>query len=124
VPENKKVINLDFLSNLADGNTDFILKMLEIYLKQTPENILDLDRYSMEKNYPELVTIAHKMRSSVPYVGLHEAEKLLEKIEYEAKQNINVENFPSMVERIIKLCEDSLVQVKEQLYLLSEKSPK
>ncbi len=119
-----KVINLDFLTNLADGNTDFVIKMLEIYLKQTPENLVELEHQLSQKNYSGLVSIAHKMRSSVPYVGLTEAEKLLEKIEYEAKQNINVEEFPALVNRIIKLCEDSLVQVKEQLYLLGEKSIK
>ncbi|MBL0049962.1 MAG: response regulator [Bacteroidetes bacterium] len=119
-----KVINLDFLTNLADGNTDFVIKMLEIYLKQTPENLVELEHQLSLKNYTGLVSIAHKMRSSVPYVGLTEAEKLLEKIEYEAKQNINVEDFPQLVNRIIKLCEDSLVQVKEQLYLLGEKSIK
>ena len=123
-PENNKVIDLNFLTKLADGNTEFVKKMLEIYLKQTPENLFALEQSLVTQNYDELRSVAHKMRSSVPYVGLYEAEKLLEKIEYEAKQKINVENFESIVREITKLCEDSLVQVKEQLYLLSEKSIK
>ena len=58
-------------------NIDFIKKMLEIYLKQTPENLSTINQAMSTKQYSEIAAVAHKMRSSVPYVGLKEAEKLL-----------------------------------------------
>lgn len=115
-----KIIDLSFLTNLADGNSDFIKKMLEIYLKQTPENLHSLELSLENQNYRELAATAHKMRSSVPYVGLHEAEKMLEKLEYEAKQKINTEKFTDTVAELIKICETSLIQVKEELSLLNQ----
>ena len=115
-----KIINLSFLNNLADGNTDFVKKMLEIYLKQTPENLVALEKHFLNQNYVELGAIAHKMRSSVPYVGLTEVEKLLEKMEYEARLKINLDKFPEAISSIVHLCELSLVQVKEELYLLNQ----
>jgi len=124
INDNPNLIDLKLLIQLADGNQEFIVKMLEIYYKQTPENLDALDQHLKDKNYKELAAIAHKMRSSVPYVGLHIAENLLEKLEYAAKQNIQIDEFPERVKTIRKLCEDSLIQVKEQLYLLSEKSHK
>ncbi len=115
-----KIINLSFLTNLADGNTDFIKKMLEIYVKQTPENLIVLENSVVNQKYDELAAIAHKMRSSLPYVGLHEAEKMLEKIEFEAKQKINTDKFPDTIAGLVRICELSLIQVKEELYLLNQ----
>jgi PAS domain S-box-containing protein len=120
VASENKIIDLSFLNNLADGNIDFVKKMLEIYVKQTPENLAGLELTLLDKDYSELAAIAHKMRSSVPYVGLKEVELMLENLEYEAKQGINSENFATVVSHINKLCELSLIQVKEELYLLNQ----
>ncbi len=119
-----KIIDLSFLHNLADGNMDFVKKMLEIYLKQTPENLQILQHSLYMMDYTSLGAIAHKMRSSVPYVGLNEAEKMLEKIEYDCKQKINLDKFAEQVKHIVEMCELSLIQVKEEVYLLNQLAEK
>ena len=110
-----KLTDLTFLNELADGNKEFIKKMLEIYVKQTPENIGSLETFAADNNYDGISSVAHKMRSSVPYVGLAEVEKLLEKLEFEAKQRINVNNYAHLVSEIKRMCEISITEVNEHL---------
>ena len=110
-----KLTDLTFLNELADGNKEFIKKMLEIYVKQTPENIGSLETFAADNNYDGISSVAHKMRSSVPYVGLGEVEKLLEKLEFEAKQRINVNNYAHLVSEIKRMCEISITEVNEHL---------
>jgi CheY-like chemotaxis protein len=108
-------INLSLLTNLADGNFDFIIKMLEIYLKQTPENLASLNQGIRTKQYSEIASVAHKMRSSVPYVGLTEAEKLLESIEYEAREKIELKKLPAKIKVLCDICNESLHAVQQEL---------
>lgn len=66
----KNVINLDYLISLSKGNTLFVEEMIEIFLTENPEEIRLLESGINYKNYALIKAAAHKMKSTIPFVGL------------------------------------------------------
>lgn len=74
------IINLDYLIELSKGNTKFVEEMIEIFLTENPEEIRQLEEGINTKNYELIKASAHKMKSTIPFVGLDAiiGENLLE----------------------------------------------
>lgn len=64
------IINLDYLTELSNGNTKFVEEMIGIFLTENPEEIRSLEDGINDKNYSLIKSSAHKMKSTIPFVGL------------------------------------------------------
>ena len=73
---NEKVTNLDYLVELSKGNKTFVEEMVTIFLTENPEELRMLETAIQEKDYARMKASAHKMKSTIPFVGL---DRLLEK---------------------------------------------
>lgn len=67
---NFKVCNLDYLFELAKGDDGFVREMIGVFLNENPVEIQLLEKYVSVKNYPGIKQQTHKLRSSIPYMGL------------------------------------------------------
>lgn len=65
-----KVTNLDYLTELSKGNAKFVEEMIEIFLVESPLEINLLEKGVNEKNFELIRSSAHKMRSTIPFVGI------------------------------------------------------
>jgi HPt (histidine-containing phosphotransfer) domain-containing protein len=70
-----KVTNLDYLKDLSKGNPTFVDEMIEIFLTESPEEIRLLEKGILERNFELIKSSAHKMRSTIPFLGL---DKIIE----------------------------------------------
>lgn len=70
-----KVTNLDYLIDLSKGNTEFVAEMIEIFLSEGPKEITWLEKAVNERDFEQVKSCAHKMRSSIPFIGL---DKIIE----------------------------------------------
>jgi HPt (histidine-containing phosphotransfer) domain-containing protein len=68
--ENLKVCNLDYLYELAKGDMGFVQEMIDVFITDTPAEVESLGDRIKDRNYAEIRQIAHKLRSTIPYVGL------------------------------------------------------
>jgi len=64
-----------------------LLEYIELYLKQTPEDIDKLKKYFSEKNWNSLEITAHNMKSKAGYMGAQKLKELAELIEYSDKKS-------------------------------------
>ena len=65
-----KITNLDYLTELSKGNKQFVLDMIEIFLAENPEEVKNLDDAIKQRDYPSIRATAHKMKSTIPFVGV------------------------------------------------------
>ncbi len=65
-----KVSNLDYLTVLSKGNPEFVTEMIDIFLTETPAEIETLEISIEENDFEQIQSIAHHMRSTMPFVGL------------------------------------------------------
>ena len=66
----KKVTNLDYLLKLSKGNDEFVKDMIGIFLEENPAEIRSLERAIEERDFRQINAAAHKLRSTVPFVGI------------------------------------------------------
>ncbi len=74
-------INLSYLKQISDGNDEFIIEMIEIFLNKTPLALEEMNEHFKQRNWEELRQIAHRIKPSFTYIGLHDIQKALGEIE-------------------------------------------
>lgn len=68
--DSNKVTNLDYLIELSKGSTQFVSEMIGIFLVESPLELSLLEKGITEKNFDLVRASAHKMRSTIPFVGI------------------------------------------------------
>jgi len=82
------LINLSYLEEVADGDTELIKELINIFIDQLPEFIDGFDEAVQENDWLKIAAIAHKAKSSVVSMGLNELGNVdLKNLELLAKQS-------------------------------------
>lgn len=76
----REVINLDYLTGLSRGNTQFIQEMIDLFLTENPKEIEGLEHAIKHQKFDTIKQAAHLLQSSVPFMGL---DKIIGKNLYE-----------------------------------------
>ena len=66
----EKVTNLEYLLKLSKGNNQFVADMIRIFLEENPAEIGTLEKAIQNRDYVLINAAAHKLRSTVPFVGI------------------------------------------------------
>jgi len=74
-------IDLTYLHELSSGNRAFEKEMLTLFIKQVPEELLELQQAYHQKEHLLVKNTAHRMKSSLPLVGIDYLLKLLAQLE-------------------------------------------
>ncbi len=76
-----KLYQLDNLNNMADGNKQFIMKMLSIFVDENSRLMSEIEGYLHQNNLKEIKRIAHQIKPSVDSVCKSELRLLTRKVE-------------------------------------------
>lgn len=130
VGEAKKCINLDYLNQLTQKNSESTAEMIEIYLEETPTLVNAMKLAIKNKNWESLRIASHSIIPSFSIMGMDkEFENNAQEIQ-ECASNLNGEYFSekekieSIVKvnelflRIEKACEEASEALKKELFIL------
>ena len=81
-------LKLDYLNEIAGGDTEFINEILETYLNEIPKDMQILHQAITSKDLSKVQKIAHKMKSSFRLLGLSDLHDASLNLENAAKQEI------------------------------------
>lgn len=110
-----KLIDLTFLETVAKGNKEFVLKIANSFINQATGDLEKLKQYVKDKNWEGIHFIAHKMKSSVHFVGIHSVKDLIINIERSAKDKVDLDKLPPLVEEFIATCKTAIKQLEEEI---------
>ena len=91
--------DLSYLREMSGGNQDLILEMIDIFKSQIKEFSEDLDDYYNKKEFEQLGKLAHKAKSSISIMGLHDLAADLKKLELLAKAGKDPEQYPQIIDK-------------------------
>ncbi|MGH1337894.1 MAG: Hpt domain-containing protein [Aureispira sp.] len=78
-------VDLTFLNEISDGDQEFITDVLQTFLEEMPKDMGQL-RTAIEANNSEGIgKVAHKTKSTLQTLGLHELKEMAYTIEQNAK---------------------------------------
>lgn len=110
-----KVINLDYLNDIADGDKDFIREILGIFVDQMPAEEIKLREALAAQDWQQVRNIAHKVKSSTGNLGIKKAYDNFAEIEDLAQKKVNLEKIPRLVNETLDLCRLAMAEVDQVL---------
>ncbi len=108
-------LNLDYLRLMADDDEDTIQTMLGMLLEELPEEFEKIKTCYLEKNWSELHSVSHKMKSTLAFVGNEELTAANKEIERLAKEGTDLER----IEELLAAMDDVMPLVMEELQGIS-----
>ncbi len=89
--ENKVLIDLSYLKEVSNDNTEFIVEMIDIFLAQTPDYVLILNNAIAEQDWSKIAEMAHKIKPTLGFMGADSAKGAMSSIESRAKDKQDYE---------------------------------
>lgn len=94
------IIDLSYLTEVASGNNEFIVEMIDIFLAQTPGHVNELNTAVETKEWKRIAEIAHKIKPTLAFMGVESAREVMAEIEKDAR---NEENYEGIVSKISEM---------------------
>ncbi len=96
---NYRFINTEYLEMVSGGNREITEELISIFRQQAEEFYEQLNGLLRNGKYKELGLLAHKAKSSVAIMGMEEMSVMLKEMEINARDEINTESYPDVIER-------------------------
>lgn len=109
-PNAERVTNLAFLEESVGGDPSLALRMVEIMLLETPDEIGQMEQLAQSGSWERLGSLAHKFKSAATYMGSEELKELVKNLQFNAQHQLHTDTLPQAVQRIkylaLKACQE------------------
>ncbi len=117
-----KVTEMSYLNKLTKSSPKLMREMISLYLKQTPELVLEMRQSFDEENWESLQSAVHKMIPSFAMFGISkEAEKMARAIHDEAGKGNEKEELSVFVSKLETMSNEACIELKEEIKRLTDK---
>ncbi|RYE36320.1 MAG: Hpt domain-containing protein [Sphingobacteriaceae bacterium] len=110
--------DLSFLEEIADGNKEFLLESIDMFLVQTPEIFSNISVSIATKDWVSTASLAHKVKSNLGFFGMDRIKNEMQEIEINAKGGgtdpLLAVKFESTKKAVLKTVEQ-LGEIKKQI---------
>lgn len=106
---------LAHLCQLMNGNPKHILTMLDVFLKQLPKSILELDEAIITENWEQVNYISHTVKSTILTIGISPLAHIVREIEAASEvENPNLIQLLNLFEDFKQRSEQEIPRLKEE----------
>ena len=113
---NKTLIDLTYLEQITKGNENFFLSMLDIFMEQNPADMKLLGKAVQANDFENIKIMAHKIKTSVVFVGL---DKYIRELLAEMEELGKLEEQPMRIRELYlelnTICTEADTQLKEMM---------
>lgn len=107
-----RLINLQNLLVLSHQNLSFVREILEVYLANNPKDIDALKKRVDNADWEHVGYYVHKLKSSSLTIGFNEGCKIYQEMESRIKDNDDLSDMPTLMDRAVKLCDQASIEIK------------
>ncbi|MCE3278562.1 MAG: rpfC 3 [Bacteroidetes bacterium] len=91
VSKGKPLFNLDYLIDHADGDKEFIIEMITLFINDVPQALTKLKSSIDQKNYGDIKIYAHSMKGLFLTLGIEETGDIIKQVERLADNKYPIE---------------------------------
>lgn len=92
------IYSLDKINEMADGDQDFVVSVISVFLEEVPADLENLEKAIKERNFDQVYKMAHKIKPNVDLLGMEQTRATALEIETlgKSEDNLNIieEKFP------------------------------
>lgn len=114
---NEKVYDLAQIEEIASGNKDFVLSLVNLFLETIPANCAEMLEATASAEWDKVYKLAHKIKSTVDSMGIASIKTDVRTVEFDAKKEINLENVKRLVSKINEVIQKASLQLKQEFSL-------
>ncbi|KQC29600.1 Hpt domain-containing protein [Flagellimonas eckloniae] len=94
------IYSLDKINEMAEGDQDFIISVVSVFLEEVPIDLEGLEKAIDEEDFENIYKLAHKIKPNVDLLGMEQTRAIALEIETLGKSDANMdaikENFPML----------------------------
>ena len=107
----ENIVSLELLTDMAGGDNKFIVEMISLFIKQSDELLLDIEKSILEEDYDTMKKAIHKLKPSAALFTLNHLINIIADFELKKVTEISKEEAISVFEEIKKLLKDACNQL-------------
>ena len=119
--EKSKSVDIANLLEIFDNDREFVIALLEVFIKETPDDLKSLRKCAEQEYYLQASTVAHKMKSSFMNLGMTRHGYHLQQIESLIKSEATLEEAKMHLRTFEDLYTKALTEVNMKLIELKTK---
>lgn len=105
------IYSLDKISEMADGDQDFINSVVSVFLQEVPQDLHDLEQALEQKNHERVYQLAHKIKPNVDLLGMEQTRAAALEIETMGKNASSIAD----IEKVFPILKTDIHQVVSEL---------
>ncbi|MBN8587344.1 MAG: PAS domain S-box protein [Rhodothermia bacterium] len=105
-------VNIQQLLDHSLGNKAFVVRVIDLFLMQTPEQIHELTEFWRRGNFGQVKFIAHKMKSSARMIGIEALAQTLDTLEHDLAEGKTMSPQDGRMQFIVSLVDQALAELK------------
>lgn len=109
------VVDFNDVNDMARGNKAFIIEMIDLFLEKNPSDISELETAIDKKEFGAVRAIAHRMKTSVGFMGLKHLVQYLGEMELEAEGAKDLTRIEAAFNKVKSDCELAVTEFKNAL---------
>ena len=110
----KKVCDLTSLSEMMLGKKHLILEIIDSFLKQAPEELLNIELAVQNGDFPKIKNSAHTMKSSVLIMGISSLGPVLSEIESLGGLATGITKIEELNSRLKLICKSAIEELENE----------
>jgi len=115
-------IDYNFLIESSKGKRKHLKVLLELFLRQAPEELAAIDKALQKQDFEQMAKVAHSMKSTTGYVGMDKAFRpLLEAIETQSKRSPDLTLLSKLYQQLKNLTKEAIQKIKTEAMPLIKK---
>lgn len=116
--KNNQPLDLSYLREMSGDSSEFMVEMLDAFLKQTPLTMADLEKAILAQDWKATSEAAHKIKPTFFYVGREDARDHMQIMEKNARELVNLQDIPedfAETKRFVEILYQQLADAKAEL---------
>ena len=108
-----ELYNLTKIEAFIGNDKKVIDNIIDIFLNNTPEMLLIINKGLKEKDYNNISFYSHKLKSSIDSFSINELKSEIRLIENFSKEKHNLEELPQLINNLNNIMNRVIQKVKE-----------
>lgn len=101
------IYSLDKIEEMADGDQDFIVSVVSVFLEEVPQDLALLEEALGRQDYEQVYKLAHKIKPNVDLLGMEQTRAVALQIETLGKNEANMSEirgiFPTLKKDVLQV---------------------
>ena len=111
---NGQLLNLSYLDKVTEGEEPLRLKLVDMLLEETPEELKRMRTLFKQEKWNQLGATAHKFKSSAVLFGIKELSADLKTLEFDARKGENLERVSELLDKVARTCTRACKELRKQ----------